>query len=101
MDMNIQQPDDAIRSSIDIPDDFYSQEGIDASHEWGYFSSSSPPDSAMRLDHGVYFSSIPSTDLAKAIDSLTQALSLTTSATFMTSSTIGTVVQPTMYMLDQ
>src|SRR5205814_6890375 len=111
MDANIHQPtdalpnitaiDDAITYSIDIPDDFYSQEGIDASHEWGYFSSSSPPDSAMRLDHGVYFSSIPSTDLAKAMDSLTQALSPTASAPFMTSSSVGVVVQPTVYLSNE
>ena len=111
MDMNIQQPtdalpnftaiDDAITSSIDAPDDFCSQEGIDASHEWGYFGSSSPPDSAMRLDHGVYFSSIPSTDLANAMKYLAQALSPTASATFMTSSSVGTVVQPTVYLTNE
>ena len=55
----------------------------------------------MRLDHGVYFSSIPSTDLAKAMDSLTQALSLTASAPFMTSSSVGAVVQPTVYLTNE
>ena len=55
----------------------------------------------MHLDHGVYFSSIPSTDLANAMKSLTKALSPTASATFMTSSSVSTVVQPTVYLTNE
>jgi len=83
---NITTIDDVITYFIDIPDDFYSQEDIDASHEWGYFGSSSFSESVIHLDHGFYLSVIFSMNLIKIMSSLTQAISLITSNIIMTSS---------------